>query len=211
MPVGPADGQRPAVMDTLERASQHGIRCLVSGIDGFDLPIRHSIEAVKGSAGRGRQMNRAAALAASDDWLWFLHADSRCEPEVLSSALALAAQSTACLGWFSLAFDSDGPALTRLNAMGANLRSRWLGLPYGDQGLILPKPWFDRLGGFREDLERGEDLDLVVRAKRAGLTLRGLAGRITTSARRYADQGWLATTLKHQRAAWRLVRDARRQ
>lgn len=148
---------------------------------------------------------------ADSQYLWFLHADSVPCASTLASAIAFAKQNQAFLGWFRLAFSSDGPALTALNAMGANLRSRWLGLPYGDQGLIVPSTWFRQLGGYREDLKRGEDLDFVVRAKRAGLALKALDGTIMTSARRYARQGWLATSCQHQWAALKLIQQARRQ
>ena len=56
----------------------------------------------------------------------------------------------------------DGLAM-QLNAAGANLRSRWLGLPFGDQGLVLPRASFERLGGFDPALRYGEDHALVWR------------------------------------------------
>jgi hypothetical protein len=83
-------------------------------------------------------------------------------------------------------------------------------MPYGDQGLCVPAAAFARLGGFREDLERGEDLDFVVRARRAGLAVRPMGTGLETSARRYRDRGWLKTTLEHQIAAIRLIRGAKR-
>ncbi len=210
IPLGPGRTVRPELLALVKQARAANVQCRLSTTETGQYPGFMDDELVIGSPGRGRQMNRAATRVTDAHWLWFLHADSRPCPQVLPAALALSRISADALCWFRLAYAADGPWLTRLNAAAANLRSRWLGMPYGDQGLILPQTWFERLGGFREDLERGEDLDLVVRAQKSGLGLRQLDGRITTSARRYAEQGWLKTTWHHQIAAWRLVRDARR-
>jgi hypothetical protein len=163
---------------------------------------------LSGPAGRGRQLN-AGAQASRARWLWFVHADSVMTESALSQIASAVSDDKNVLAYLELAFLPDGPRLAALNAWGANLRSRWLNLPYGDQGLCLPADWFWRLGGFRTDLERGEDLDFVVRARAAGLPLRGLPGRIYTSARRYREQGWLATSWRHQVNAWRLIKAAR--
>lgn len=161
-----------------------------------------------GERGRGRQLNAGAALSESA-WLWFIHADSELEAATFMGVADWCRSRSRGLGYLALDFLADGPALTRLNALGANLRSRWLGLPYGDQALCVSAAEFRRLGGFREDLERGEDLDFVVRASAAGLPASRMPGRIRTSARRYRDHGWLRTTWQHQLNAHRLIRQAR--
>ncbi len=162
-----------------------------------------------GPAGRGRQLNAGASLSRAR-WLWFIHADSRLASNACSQVSAWCGGRRRGLGYLDLRFLNDGPWLTRLNALGANLRSRWLGLPYGDQGLCIAAEQFQALGGFREDLERGEDLDLVVRARLSGLRAERIRAGIRTSARRYRDQGWLNTTWRHQINAIRLIRQARR-
>jgi rSAM/selenodomain-associated transferase 2 len=145
-------------------------------------------------AGRARQQN-AGAAAARGAVLWFLHADSRVSATAVRAAQGFDA-SAGALGYFDLRF-RDGPALARLNAAGAWLRSRWLGLPFGDQGFILSRRLFDRLGGFDESLSAGEDHALVWAARRARIPLVPLRVPVLTSARRYAEQGWLRTTLRH--------------
>jgi len=170
--------------------------------------------AVKGTSGRGRQLNRAAAVAAGE-WLWFVHADSLPNEEAFRGVERFIAVpgrpgQSPRLGYCSLKFSADGPALSALNSIGANLRSHWLKLPYGDQGLCIRQRDFHALGGFREDLQRGEDLDLVVRARKIGMSIEKVDGRMETSARRYRQNGWLRTTVAHQLAAIRLVRSAGR-
>ena len=165
--------------------------------------------------GRARQMN-AGARSTRGDALWFLHADSRfADPRAALAALAgTLAREPRALGYFDLRFAGDGPAATALNTAGAWIRSRWLGLPFGDQGLFMARATFDRLGGFDESLPAAEDHALVWRARRAGVPLRAAGQSLTTSARRYATQGWARTTLRHlwltARQAWRFSRDAGR-
>lgn len=172
-------------------------------------------ELILGQAGRGAQLNRAAGRA-SGEWLWFVHADSLPDEEALRGVgeFILANGPEACsgrLGYCRLEFEKDGPPATAMNAIGANWRSRLFGLPYGDQGLCLRKRDFAALGGFREDLERGEDLDFVVRARSAGFRIQRIDGTLLTSARRYRQNGWLRTTVGHQMAAIRLVFAAKRR
>lgn len=144
-----------------------------------------------------------------------MHADSAPDDQAIDGVERFIAAPTSDrdgsrIGYSRLSFDSDGPPQTALNSVGANWRSRWLKLPYGDQGLCLLKSDFDALGGFREDLVRGEDLDFIVRARSAGMRVMAMGGTVSTSARRYRQRGWLRTTIHHQLAAIRLIRDAKR-
>jgi len=206
VPLGPGE---PPPLDLLVRVADERFQVIVSAVDPEPVPLPDTAKWIAGSPGRGRQMNRGARAALAP-WLWFLHADTVIERATRRAVLRFCAREYPAVGYCDLRFLADGPTLTALNAAGANCRSRLLGLPYGDQGLCLPSDWFARLGGFREDFERGEDLDLVVRARRAGLSARRIGAPIHTSARRYREHGWLRTTLEHQRAAWRLIRNARR-
>lgn len=155
--------------------------------------------------GRARQMN-AGARAARGRWLWFLHADSCLRARSFTALKSFLAPDQPALGFFDLRYRGDGPALTHLNAWGANLRARWLGMPFGDQGFVLPAAWFERLGGFDEQVAYGEDHLLVWRARAAGLPLVRIAAALETSARKYAGNGWTRTTLRHLqltvRQAW---------
>jgi hypothetical protein len=157
------------------------------------------------SRGRARQIN-AGWRAAQAEVVWLLHADSRVDADTVASALrtatTLARTDQAMLGYFDLAF-FDGPPLMAINALGANLRSRVFGMPFGDQGFLAPRRVFETLGGFDESIARGEDHALVWAAHRAGIPLRRLPGRVATSARRYAEHGWWRTTREHLALTWR--------
>jgi ribosome-interacting GTPase 1 len=146
--------------------------------------------------GRALQQN-AGARSATRPFLWFVHADTRIPPDAFSAlATALARQSQA-VHFFDLQFLPDGPTLMFLNAWGTRFRSRGLGLPFGDQGLCLPKDLFDVLGGFDTEAAYGEDHLLIWAAHRRRVPVRCTGASIQTSARKYRERGWLRTTCRH--------------
>jgi hypothetical protein len=210
VPVGPGEAVPSALCDqlaALPRAAEVLVVCAAPGgaaRAGVTSAGGPEIAWHVAPAGRATQQN-AGAAAASRPWLWFLHADSRLAPATLPALAALIADDRPALGYFDLRFH-DGPHLMALNAAGAWVRSRWLGLPFGDQGLALPRPAFAALGGFDPSVARGEDHDLVWRVRRAGLPLRPLRAPLYTSARRYVEHGWWRTTTSHLRETWSQAR-----
>ncbi len=209
VPIGPGESAWRALLGDLQGVPVD-VELLLVGVDAAppELDALAGVLAgrlrwLQASKGRASQQN-AGAAAARGNWLCFLHADSRLEAAAVR-ALAAVAQRAAALYHFDLGF-FDGPALLRLNALGANLRSRLFGLPFGDQGLCLPRADFQRLGGFDERLPRAEDHALVWAAHRAKLPVRRLGARLRTSGRRYAEAGWLRTTLRFLALSWTQAR-----
>lgn len=147
-----------------------------------------------GPPGRAAQMNLGAE-AAGFSVLLFLHADSRLPkgfgPEI---ARVLNLPRTAG-GAFGLGIDATG-ILFRLIEKAVDLRSRWLGFPYGDQALFLERDLFHEIGRYPE-LAILEDLELVRKLHRHG-AVRTSAMRILTSGRRWRSTGPLRLTLIHQ-------------
>lgn len=134
-----------------------------------------------GPASRGGQLRRGCA-AASGDWLLVLHADTRLAPGWSAPVEAVLHGRGAW--YFRLAFDQDGP-MPRCVAGWANIRSRWFGLPYGDQGLLVDRATLDAAGGY-QDMPLMEDVALVRRLGR----LRMLPATAVTSAEKFRRQGW---------------------
>ena len=201
VPFGPDETEGAWLLDQL-RGLRDDVEVLLVHAEGCPLPmvVKHdgvTVRVCASPAGRARQMN-AGAQAARGRWLWFVHADSRLCARTLSTLNNFLDNGDAGLGYFDLRY-RDGPALAHLNALGANLRARWFGLPFGDQGLLLPAAWFARLGGYDEHVEYGEDHLLVWRARQAGLPLRRLAAPLQSSARKYAEHGWWRITARHLR------------
>jgi hypothetical protein len=219
VPVGPRDRTWPGLLHGLAVLEGEAEVILVAatgevpaGFDPQSFGLRVPARWLEAPAGRARQQN-AGARAAHGEALWFLHADSRLPPETVAAAQALAGREG--LGYFRLRYLPDGPWAARLNAFGAGLRSRLLGLPFGDQGFLLRRSAFEALGGFDESLAGGEDHALVWLARARGLPLVPRPEPIRSSARRYRDQGWLRTTVRHARLtvtqAWRFRALARQR
>lgn len=150
-------------------------------------------------AGRARQMNAGAAVAAGNV-LVFLHADTELPVRALSrieSALA----GGAAAGAFRLRFDSDR-FIYRVMSAFVTLRSRWNRLPYGDQAIFVRRRFFEELGGYRE-FPIMEDVDLVRRIRGSGGRLVIVDASVRTSCRRMEAEGvarrvllnWLMTFL----------------
>jgi hypothetical protein len=150
---------------------------------------------LRAGPGRARQMN-AAARAATGRHLWFVHADTRFGAAALPALGRSLRATPRALHYFDLGF-SGGPSLMAVNAAGVWLRSHLLRMPFGDQGFCLERSLFLELGGFDEDAPYGEDHLLVWQARRAGVPLRCTGTRLVTSARKYQERGWAATTLRH--------------
>jgi rSAM/selenodomain-associated transferase 2 len=152
---------------------------------------------VQAERGRGTQLDAGAATARGD-WLLFLHADTVLEPGWAEEADAFidrveSGRRRPAAAYFRFALDDDG-FMPRLMEILVNLRCVLFALPYGDQGLLISRAQYDRLGGFRP-LPLMEDVDLVRRLKRRELV--GLKSRAVTSAKRYRTEGYLSRSFRH--------------
>ncbi len=142
--------------------------------------------------GLARQMNAGAAIATGDA-LVFVHADTTVPPSFAADIAAALDDPAAVGGRFDLRLDDSAPIL-RLIGWLISARSRLSRTGTGDQAIFARRAIFDRLGGYR-DLAVCEDLDLARRLKRAG-RVACLRSRVTTSARRWREEGVLATTTR---------------
>jgi rSAM/selenodomain-associated transferase 2/rSAM/selenodomain-associated transferase 1 len=153
----------------------------------------HGARVIATRAGRARQMNAGAAVALGDRLL-FLHADTTL-PDGFAEVVHTTLDRGSIAGAFRLSIDGDSPWL-RWVERGANLRSRFLQLPYGDQALFMNAATFYSAGGFR-NMPLMEDYELCRRLRRTGcVTLASLA--VSTSARRWLALGITRTTLVNQ-------------
>jgi len=147
---------------------------------------------ITGPPSRGGQLRRGCA-AARGTWLLILHADTQ-----LGLGWSDAAHdhiATGMAGYGDLRFDKGG----RLVSRGANLRSRLFGLPYGDQGLLLPLSLYNDVGGYA-DQPLMEDVALA-RALRGRLIPAGFTA--VTSGHKYRQHGWVRQALRN---LWTLMR-----
>ena len=143
---------------------------------------------------RSKQMNRGAATATGDVLL-FLHADTRLPKNFDRLILDSLAQPGVAAGAFALGIDAPTPALRLIERI-ANWRSRFLRIPYGDQGIFMLSRVFHEAGGF-SDLPIMEDFELIRRLRRKGDIIT-LSASVLTSSRRWQNLGILKTTLINQ-------------
>lgn len=154
----------------------------------------HAVQVVTSSAGRGSQQNEGAKYA-SGSILVFLHCDTTLPdgfPHMIHTVLN---QPGTAGGAFRLKLNANNSRY-RFIEWGANVRTRFLGLPYGDQALFMQKKIFDLAGGF-PDFPLLEDLVLVRRLQHLG-KIRITRASVITSARRWQRLGVIKTTLINQ-------------
>ncbi|MFQ5514535.1 MAG: TIGR04283 family arsenosugar biosynthesis glycosyltransferase [Myxococcota bacterium] len=196
--VIPVLDERSALETALEGTRGPGVERIV--VDGGSCD---------GSAGRARELGaerilvtppgRAGQLeagrrVASGDVILFLHADTRLEPGWLVALRRALEDPRVAGGAFRLRFDSSHP-LYRLIELGARLRVRLGGLPYGDQALFARAELLATAGGI-PPVPIFEDLDLAARVRAAGRFV-VLPLRVWTSPRRYEAGGIVRTWLRN--------------
>ncbi len=154
-------------------------------------------------ANRGYQLHHGAKNT-NGDWILFLHADSRLADDWINAVKGvIIEEKDRQKSWF---FDFKVNASRidfRLLELLVNIRSSIFKRPYGDQGLLISRELYERLGGYRP-LHIMEDLDLVERISRESI-LRSLGTTLTTSTRRWRDKSIAIVALKNLklRFLWR--------
>lgn len=202
IPVGPGHREWRELIEVLDRIAPGLNRRLVFVHGDLQSRPRDPDERWTESArGRARQQN-AGAAGLDQNWLWFLHADSRPDAAAIQGLTRFVARGKDEIGYFDLRFSDERPALLRLTEAAANWRSHQLGLPFGDQGFLMTQNRFYELGGFDESRSHGEDHALIWQARRTGVPVTRIEATLLTSPRQYQKRGWLLTTLRHQRLTW---------
>ncbi len=195
----------PSLFDSLARQQGTDFEIIISDGDSNDATLicaeslakRHGmiLSIVKGEKGRGSQLN-TGATASNADYLLFLHADSQLEnPLALRNGLEMVASkrlsgsTDAVAAHFALCFARD----SELSQPGyyyyeckARLNRREC--THGDQGLLIPRSFFHRIGPFPTFPPMLAETRLAERIREGGELLL-LPERILTSARRFETEG----------------------
>jgi rSAM/selenodomain-associated transferase 2 len=133
--------------------------------------------------GRGAQLH-AGGEAARGDWLLFLHADTQLGAGWREAAELHTVTDPHAPACFRFRLD-DRAWQARLIEHGVAARVRLLGLPYGDQGLLVSRDRYLQVGGYRP-MPLMEDVDLV---RRLG-SMPMIPVDALTSAERWRRDGW---------------------
>jgi len=148
--------------------------------------------------GRALQMNMGAN-AASGAVLLFLHADTRLPSNADKIILTSIANSKRCWGRFDVKLSSDS-SLFRLIAGMMNFRSRVTGIATGDQAIFVSADIFRQIGGF-QNIPLMEDIAISKQLKKISTPI-CLHEKVTTSSRRWEEQGSWKTILLMWRLRW---------
>ncbi|MBL28705.1 MAG: glycosyl transferase family 2 [Rhodospirillaceae bacterium] len=195
IPALNAEARLPACLAALEEAE--GIeRVVVDGrsSDGTAAAaVQGGARVLEAERGRGNQL-AAGAEAAEGEWLLFLHADTVLSPDWWQAVrMFMAAEGNAGrAAVFRFALDDPAPAARRLERI-VRWRTRVLGLPYGDQGLLISRALYRAVGGYRR-IPIMEDVALVRRIGRRRLVMLDIAA--VTSAARYR-RGYLRRSARN--------------
>ena len=160
----------------------------------IELATAHGARVVRSAAGRGQQLI-AGAAAARGDWFLFLHADTVLDAGWREEVHEFQGnpENATMAATFRFALDDACTEAKRLEGLVA-WRVRSIGLPYGDQGLVIHRQFYSSLGGYRP-WPLMEDVDLVRRVGRRRLTVFRSAAR--TSAERWRRDGWHERSLRN--------------
>ncbi len=188
----------PRLLEDLDRLT--GLVTEVVVVDGgsgdgtAEIARSQGVTVVETSAGRGEQL-LAGAGATRADWLFFVHADCRLTHEAAAALRDfLAGASPQDFAHFTFKLEGTGP-FRRSIEFGQRARERLTGLVYGDQGLIVSRSLYERIGG-HPDWGLMEDVGVIDRLRTVGRRVR-LPATLPTSARRYAREGRIRAWLRN--------------
>lgn len=165
-----------------------------SSDDTVGIAQRHDARVTEAEGGRGPQ-SRAGVAAAHGDWVLLLHADS-VMPAGWDAIIAEFISDPAHrerAAYFHFALDDRSDDARRLERMVA-WRCRVLGLPYGDQGLLIARDFLDTLGGVPA-IPLMEDVALVRRIGKSRLV--ALDAPLITSAEKFRRDGYIKRSARN--------------
>lgn len=203
--IVPALNEAAAIHETISTTVKclRGARVIV--VDGGSTDETCAIATEEGAAvlasarGRGVQCH-TGALAATSEWLLFLHADTTLPPNAAAVIGRFIAQANVQVATFRLRFDQPGWFLC---ACCAFTRFDSVFTRFGDQGILIRRAFYHDRGGF-PPWPLFEDVALLQRARRIA-RIHSLPAAVTTSARRFQAHGHLRQQLRNARLLLRYL------
>ena len=192
IPAFNAEAVLPLCLASLMPGLEAGLIREVILVDGgSEDQTRRLAEGAGASVHTAPEKGRAAQLRhgfaeARGEWLLFLHADTALSRDWAERAKTHIAERKDKAAAFTLAYRSDHP-MAKIVARRANWRARALGLPYGDQGLLISRKLYQDVGGY-PDTPFMEDVKIVRALGKKRLSI--LSAEARTDAAKYDRDGW---------------------
>lgn len=158
---------------------------------------RYNASIASGVCGRGTQLARGARWAnktCSPQWYLFLHADSRLGEGWDVAVTLHMNKHPDKAGYFRFRADDTGWK-PRLMEFCVRFRELTFGGPYGDQGLLISRELYERIGGY-EPVAIFEDVKIIDAIKEQK-ALRRLPANLYTCVREYKHDGYWARTKRN--------------
>ncbi len=202
IPTLNAERELPATLAALVPGAVAGLITEVIVADGGSKDATKAIACdagcqwVQGSPGRGQQLS-AGAKQARSPWFLFLHADTVLADDWIEdigrflAEVERSQQDRAAVFRFALA---SGKRRARMLEFMVALRTSVFGLPYGDQGLLISRRFYDAVGGF-QSMEIMEDVAIIRQIGKRRIDV--LPSRAVSSAARFEQDGFLRRSLRN--------------
>ena len=153
-----------------------------------------NVIAMTAPRGRALQMNAGAARACGDILL-FLHADTLLPPKTFPKIIEALSDERFIGGAFNLEIQNHRWIFKAIGRT-ASWKHRLTRVPYGDQAIFMLRSYFEKIGGYA-GIPLMEDVGLMSRVKRQGGRIIILPDTVTTSSRKWENEGVIYTIIRN--------------
>ena len=190
--VIPTYNSEKTIENTLNSICKYFNKIIIVDADSCDLTIqmskKYNIKIIKSLKGRGPQLILGAEHA-STDWIFFLHSDTIIKKNNIIDINQFITNTlnNNKAASFKIKFNTNNIWSNLLSKL-VNIRSKYLKLPYGDQGLLISKSFYKNIGGYK-NIPIMEDVEII---RAIGFrNIKILNSYIITDAARFENQGWI--------------------
>ena len=197
----PVINESKIINETIEKLLKYYIKQIeIIVVDGekkastLKVIKNNQIIKIKSKKNRGIQMNEGAKIAKGEILL-FLHSDTILPNNAFSKIKKVIYDKKYMAGAFILGLNSK-KFIYRIIEQISTLRTKFTGIPYGDQAIFINKKFFFDIGAFKE-YPIMEDVDLMQRVKKEKNKIYIIPDKVLTSTRRWEKEGLISCTLRN--------------